>query len=73
MERTVEAVTQFGDIVISMGVDRPSDRTGPTAGVVRTQRYTNVWRKEGNTWRMIARHAHLLPLDTAQPGVTPRP
>jgi ketosteroid isomerase-like protein len=73
MERTVERVTQFGDIVISMGVDRPVNKTGPTAGVVRTQRYTNVWRREGNTWRMIARHAHLLPLEPGQPPANPKP
>jgi ketosteroid isomerase-like protein len=68
MERTVERVTQFGDIVISMGVEHPVNKTGPTAGVVRTQRYTNVWRREGNTRRVIARHAHLLPLDPGQPS-----
>jgi ketosteroid isomerase-like protein len=73
MERTVERVRQFGDIVISMGVDRPVNKTGPTAGVVRTQRYTNVWRREGNTWRVIARHAHLLPLDQGQPPANPKP
>jgi ketosteroid isomerase-like protein len=66
MERTVERVTQFGDIVITMGVEHPVNKTGPTAGVVRTQRYTNVWRREGNAWRVIARHAHLLPLDPDQ-------
>jgi hypothetical protein len=42
MERSVERVTQFGDIAISMGVDRPVDKTGPATGVIRTQRYTNV-------------------------------
>jgi ketosteroid isomerase-like protein len=67
MERTVERVTQFGNLVISMGVEHPVNKTGPTAGVVRTQRYTNVWRRDGNTWRVIARHAHLLPLDPGQP------
>lgn len=67
MERTVERVTQFGDVVISMGVDRPVNKTGPTTGIVRTQRYTNVWRREGNAWRMIARHAHLLPIEPDQP------
>jgi hypothetical protein len=42
MERTVERVTPFGDIVISMGVDNPVDKEGPFAGIVRTQRYTHV-------------------------------
>jgi ketosteroid isomerase-like protein len=62
LERTVERVTQFGDIAISMGVDRYVPKNGPEAGQVHTQPYTNVWRREGNTWRKIARHANVLPL-----------
>jgi len=26
-----------------------------------TVRFTNIWRKEEGTWRMIARHAHVIP------------
>ena len=62
LERTVERVTQFGDIAISMGVDHYVPKNGPEAGQVHTQPYTNVWRREGNTWRKIARHANVLPL-----------
>ena len=66
MEREVLRVTQFGNIVVSMGIDRPVDKTGPNAGIVRSQRYTNVWRREGDHWRVIARHANLLPVDANQ-------
>lgn len=62
LERTVERVTQFGDIAISMGVDRYVPKNGPEAGQVHIQPYTNVWRREGDTWRKIARHANVLPL-----------
>jgi hypothetical protein len=64
MKRTVERVTPFGDIMISMGVEHHGPKNGPAAGPVRTQRYTNVWRWEGDTWRIIARHAHMLPIDS---------
>ena len=64
MERSVLKITQFDNIVVSMGIDRPVDKTGSNAGIVRTQRYTNIWRREGDTWRVIARHANLLPIDT---------
>jgi ketosteroid isomerase-like protein len=72
MERTVERVTPFGDIVISMGLDHPVEKEGPFAGIVRTQRYTHVWRREGDTWRVIARHANLLPL-ADQPSASTNP
>jgi ketosteroid isomerase-like protein len=64
MERTLERVTPFGDIMISMGVEHHGPKNGPAANPVRTQRYTNVWGREGDTWRIIARHAHMLPLDS---------
>jgi ketosteroid isomerase-like protein len=67
LERSVQRVTPFGDIAISMGVDRYIPKNGPSAGVLHTQRYTNVWRREGRTWRKIARHANVLPLSGSQP------
>jgi hypothetical protein len=73
MKRTVERVTPFGDIMISMGVEHHGPRDVPAAGVVRTQRYTNVWHREADTWRMIARHAHVLPLDPGQPPASSNP
>lgn len=73
MKRTVERVTPFGDIMISMGVERYVPKNGAAAGLVRTQRYTNVWRREGDTWRKIARHAHVLPPDADQPPASSKP
>ena len=73
MERTVERVTKFGDIVISMGVDHYVPKNRPNAGLVREQRYTNVWRRDGNSWRMIARHAHALPIASDQPSTSSNP
>jgi len=71
MERTVERVTPFGDIMISMGVEQYVSKNGPTAGILRTQRFTNVWRREGETWRKIARHAHVLALDSTRQELPP--
>lgn len=73
LERTTERVTAFGDIMISMGVEHYTPKYGPDAGLRRTQRYTNVWRREGDTWRTIARHAHVLPLDSGQPPASFKP
>ena len=65
-ERQVEFIRSDGDFVIIMGletVEPVSD--APSAGLVagRTikRRFTNVWRKEGGTWRLLARHANVIP------------
>lgn len=61
-ERRIEAVRIGGDLAIVMGsetVVRRSD--APTAAQAVRRRYTNIWRKVGPTWRMIARHANVVP------------
>ena len=65
-ERQVEFIRSDGDFVIIMGletVEPVSD--APSAGLVagRTirRRFTNVWKKEGATWRLLARHANVIP------------
>jgi ketosteroid isomerase-like protein len=73
LERTVQRVTVFGDIAISMGVEHYRPKNGPNAGALHTQRYTNVWRREGDTWRKIARHANVLPLGATHQVPRPKP
>ena len=65
-ERQVEFIRSDGDFVIIMGletVEPVSD--APSAGLVagRTikRRFTNVWKKEKGTWRLLARHANVIP------------
>jgi ketosteroid isomerase-like protein len=46
-----------GDLVIVMGSDAVQD--SPTDPILR-RRVTNVWRREGNRWRLYIRHANLI-------------
>lgn len=60
-ERRIEAIRFDGDIAIVMGsemVVRKSEAGGSNQAVHR--RFTNIWRKTGDTWRAIARHANVI-------------
>jgi len=46
-----------GDTVVVMGAETVRDT--PDSAVLR-RRYTNVWRREGNTWRLFIRHANIV-------------
>jgi hypothetical protein len=61
-ERRIESIRFNEDIAIVMGsetVVRKADTADAAPAVHR--RYTNIWRKSGSTWRMIARHANVIP------------
>lgn len=61
-DRLIEAIRFNGDLAIVMGsetVVRKGDPATATPAVHR--RFTNIWRKSGSTWRMIARHANVVP------------
>ena len=68
-ERIVEQVRVEGDIAIVMGEEMLTP-TGdaPHAGQTVRRRFTNIWKKEGNAWRLWARHANWIP---AQAPVKP--
>jgi ketosteroid isomerase-like protein len=57
--RTVEIVRILGDVAVSMGSETIRDDEGPMAGPPHRRRYTNVWQRDGDQWRVIARHAHV--------------
>lgn len=61
-ERRIEAIRQYGEVVIVMGAEEvvPIGKA-PRAGQTVRRRFTNVWQKEAGAWRMIARHANVLP------------
>lgn len=52
--RTVEKITIRGDIVFSMG----SETVAPAGGQTVKRRYTNIWMKVDDTWKLVARHAN---------------
>ena len=68
-KRTVERVAFHGDIAVTMGseVVVPAG-DGADGGKEIHRRYTNVWRNAGGDWRLIARHAHVVPARWRQPG-----
>ena len=65
-ERHIEFVRHDGDFVFIMGLETVRPLTdAPAAGLVAGQaiqrRFTNLWKREGNTWRLFARHANVIP------------
>jgi ketosteroid isomerase-like protein len=56
-ERTIEYLRVDGDFGIIMGAEtvRPIGDAPPVR-----RRFTNIWRKEVGTWRMVARHASVI-------------
>ncbi len=59
--REVEHVMQKDDFVITMGneiVVPKGSVSKPGAPVKR--RYTNIWMKSGETWKLVARHANVI-------------
>jgi len=52
-----ELMRRDGDLVIVMGSDTVQDT--PADPILR-RRVTNVWRREGNRWRLYIRHANLI-------------
>ena len=61
-ERSIEHIRVDGDIAIVMGEEtlKPIGNA-PMAGQTVHRRFTNIWKKEGGTWRLWARHANVIP------------
>jgi catechol 2,3-dioxygenase-like lactoylglutathione lyase family enzyme len=64
VDREVEHVLDQGDVLVSIG----REDVVPTSGEPSSRRYTHVWAREDDTWRLVARHASTLPQPSA--GVT---
>ena len=58
----IEDMRRHGNTVVVMGQDRVVD---PPDGAVSRRRYTNIWQLDGDVWRSIARHAHVVSRETA--------
>lgn len=60
-DRVIEAIRFSGDHAIVMGREKvePAEEA-PGAGRTVERRFTNVWRREGGTWRLFARHANVV-------------
>jgi hypothetical protein len=62
MTRTTELVTFRGDFAIAMGVETvvPGGNL-PMAGRTVVRRYTNIWMKLPDGWKLVARPANVVP------------
>ena len=60
-EREIEFLRIDGSLAVVMGKEKVVPAIGaPGAGETIHRRYTNIWRKEGNTWRLYIRHANII-------------
>jgi ketosteroid isomerase-like protein len=64
-ERDIEFLRVDGDFAVIMGeetvvpvADAPA--AGLRAGQEVKRRFTNIWRREGDTWRLYWRHANVI-------------
>lgn len=60
-ERTIEHLRQHGDVIIVMGAEQIQPVAGPQAGQTFHRRFTHVWQQQAGVWRLIARHANVIP------------
>lgn len=56
-EKTVEQVLIKGAVAIAMGSEW---HTFSGNSVIIRRRFTNIWMKEGDRWRQVARHASVI-------------
>ena len=60
-ERTIEFLRIDGDIAIVMGAETVQPiGDAPLAGQTVHRRFTHIWKKNGETWCAIARHANVV-------------
>jgi ketosteroid isomerase-like protein len=65
-ERSIEHIRVDGDIAIVMGLETLTPiSNAPLAGQTVRRRFTNIWKKEGDAWRLWARHANVIPAPAA--------
>jgi ketosteroid isomerase-like protein len=64
-ERQIEFIRVDGDFATVMGLETVQPITdAPTAGLKAGQsiqrRFTNIWKRDGDTWRLFIRHANVI-------------
>ena len=63
--RQLEFIRVDGDFAFIMGSEtlvavKDAPGVGLVAGQPTRRRFTNVWKREGGTWRLYARHANVI-------------
>ena len=60
-ERSIESMRVSGELAVVMGSETVvPDGPAPGAGQLVKRRFTNIWQRDGSTWRMVARHANIV-------------
>ena len=57
---TTDEVRDYGNVVVSVGMDTVVPNTGPQAGKTVLRRVTQVWQKQKGVWRLTLRHANII-------------
>jgi ketosteroid isomerase-like protein len=65
-ERRIEFIRIDGDFATTMGLETVVPLSDAPASGLRSgqrieRRFTNIWRREGDTWRLFIRHANVIP------------
>ena len=65
-ERRIEFIRIDGDFATTMGLETvvpisDSPENGLKAGQSIRRRFTNIWKRGGDTWRLFIRHANVIP------------
>lgn len=55
-----DIVRDYGDVVVSIGMDTVVPNTGAQAGKTVLRRVTQVWKRDNGTWRLTLRHANII-------------
>jgi uncharacterized protein (TIGR02246 family) len=55
-----DIVRDYGDVVVSIGMDTVVPNTGAQAGKTVLRRVTQVWKRDNGTWRLTLRHANIV-------------
>lgn len=55
-ERVIDEVRLWGDTAVVIGHETVTDKGGPA----RERRYTDVWRRQDQQWRLTVRHANFI-------------
>jgi hypothetical protein len=53
-------VRDYGNVVVSIGMDTVVPNQGPQAGQTVLRRVTQVWQKQHGTWRLTLRQANVI-------------
>ena len=55
-----DIVRDYGDIVVSIGMDTVVPNSGEQAGKTVLRRVTQVWKRSNGTWQLTLRHANVI-------------